>query len=67
MPRSDFTLLTIRLKNAETCDRNQARTGHANASTLLDIYSHALQSAQDQAAQTLCDVLLPSMPSTQSK
>lgn len=38
----------------------QARTGHAQASTLLNVYSHAIQSAQDKAAEALDEVLLQS-------
>ena len=37
----------------------QARTGHAQASTLLNVYSHAIQSAQERAAQAMSDMLLP--------
>jgi len=37
----------------------QARTGHAQASTLVNIYSHALKSAQEAASDALESVLLP--------
>lgn len=37
----------------------QARTGHAQASTLLNVYGHAIQSAQERAAQVMEDMLLP--------
>jgi len=39
----------------------QARTGHAQASTLLNVYAHAIKSAQDRAAQAMDDVLLPAL------
>lgn len=39
----------------------QARTGHAQASTLLNIYAHAFESAQESAATALDQVLLPSV------
>jgi Site-specific recombinase XerD len=37
----------------------QARTGHAQASTLVNIYSHAIKSAQEAASNALESVLLP--------
>ena len=39
----------------------QARTGHAQASTLLNVYGHAIQSAQERAAQVMEDMLLPAL------
>jgi integrase len=36
----------------------QSITGHSQASTLLNIYSHAIESAQLKAAQTIADTLL---------
>jgi integrase len=37
----------------------QARTGHAQASTLLNIYSHAIKRAEEAASNILGNVLLP--------
>jgi len=38
----------------------QARTGHAQASTLMNIYAHEIQTANEMAADTLDNILTPS-------
>jgi integrase len=37
----------------------QARTGHAQASTLTNIYAHSLKSAAEAASDALDDILTP--------
>jgi len=45
----------------------QARTGHSRASTLTDIYSHALKTADELASDTLNDILTPKVGSGKRK
>lgn len=54
------TFATLQITAGVALRTLQARTGHAQASTLLNTYSHAIQSAQDKAAEALEAVLLPS-------
>ena len=37
----------------------QARTGHAQASTLTNIYAHAIKTADELATEALDDMLSP--------
>jgi integrase len=37
----------------------QARTGHAQASTLTNIYAHSIKTAEEAAAETLDNILMP--------
>jgi integrase len=37
----------------------QARTGHSQASTLINTYSHAIKTADEMATQVLDDILMP--------
>ena len=53
------TFATLQITSGVDIRTLQARTGHAQASTLTDIYSHAIQSAQQAASDSLADVLLP--------
>ena len=52
------TFITLQIAAGVDIRTLQARSGHANASTLLNVYSHAIQSAQDKAAAALENVLL---------
>ena len=53
------TFITLQMAAGVDIRTLQARSGHAQASTLLNIYSHAIQSAQEKAAQALDRMLLP--------
>jgi integrase len=52
------TFATLQLGAGVDIRTLQARTGHSQASTLLNVYSHFLQSKQEKAAQAMDDVLL---------
>lgn len=53
------TFATLQITNGVDIRTLQSRTGHAQASTLVNIYSHAIESAQEAASETLERVLLP--------
>lgn len=53
------TFATLQISAGVDIRTLQARTGHAQASTLVNIYSHAIKSAQEAASDTLESVLLP--------
>ena len=53
------TFATLQIAAGVDIRTLQARTGHAQASTLVNIYSHALKSAQEAASDALESVLLP--------
>ena len=53
------TFATLQIAAGVDIRTLQARTGHSQASTLVNIYSHALQSAQEAASDVLESVLLP--------
>ena len=53
------TFITLQLASGVDIRTIQARSGHAQASTLLNVYSHAIQSAQERAAQAMDDILMP--------
>lgn len=53
------TFATLQIAAGVDIRTLQARTGHAQASTLVNIYSHAIKSAQEAASDTLESVLLP--------
>lgn len=53
------TFTTLQIAAGVDIQTLQARTGHAQASTLANIYSHAIKSAQEAASDTLENVLLP--------
>lgn len=53
------TFITLQIAAGVDVRTLQSRTGHTKASTLLDVYSHAVQSAQDKAAALLGDMLTP--------
>ncbi len=52
------TFITLQITAGVDIRTLQARTGHAQASTLLNVYSHSIKSAQEKAAQALDAVLL---------
>ena len=51
------TFATLQITAGVDVRTLQARTGHAQASTLVNIYSHVLRSAQKRAADTLENML----------
>ena len=61
------TFITLQITAGVDIRTLQARSGHAQASTLLNIYSHAIQSAQEKAAQAMDDVLFGSAQKTKIK
>ncbi|MFV0518494.1 MAG: tyrosine-type recombinase/integrase [Aminipila sp.] len=54
------TFATLQIASGVDVRTLQARTGHAQASTLLNTYSHALKSAEEAATKVLEDTLIPS-------
>lgn len=53
------TFTTLQITAGVDIRTLQARTGHAQASTLVNTYSHAIKSAQEAASKALEGVLLP--------
>jgi integrase len=53
------TFATLQISAGVDIRTLQARTGHAQASTLVNIYSHAIKSAQEAASDVLENLLLP--------
>lgn len=53
------TFTTLQLASGVDLRTLQSRTGHAQASTLLNIYSHLLKSADDSATEAINDSLTP--------
>lgn len=53
------TFATLQIAAGVDIRTLQARTGHAQASTLVNIYSHAIKSAQEAASDALENILLP--------
>ena len=53
------TFATLQITAGVDIRTLQARTGHAQASTLVNVYSHAIKSAQEAASDALENVLLP--------
>lgn len=53
------TFTTLQITAGVDMRTLQARTGHAQASTLVNTYSHAIKSSQKRAAAALEAVLLP--------
>jgi len=53
------TFATLQISAGVDIRTLQARTGHAQASTLVNIYSHAIKSAQEAASTVLDNILLP--------
>lgn len=52
------TFITLQITAGVDIRTLQARSGHAQASTLLNVYSHSIRSAQERAAQAMDEVLL---------
>lgn len=55
------TFATLQIAAGVDIRTLQARTGHAQASTLVNVYSHAIKSDQEAASDTLESVLLPAI------
>ena len=55
------TFATLQITAGVDLKTLQSRTGHKLASTLLNVYSHVIQHAQDKAAQAMSDSLLPAL------
>ena len=53
------TFVTLQIAAGVDIRTIQARTGHSQAATLLNVYSHAIQSAQDKAALAMDNMLMP--------
>ncbi len=53
------TFATLQITAGVDIRTLQARTGYAQASTLVNIYSHAIKSAQEAASDALGNILLP--------
>ena len=53
------TIVSLQLAAGVDLRRLQARTGHSQAPTLLNIYAHAIEIAQEVAANALETILLP--------
>jgi len=53
------TFATLQIAAGVDVRTLQARTGHAQASTLVNIYSHAIKSAQEAASDALESMLIP--------
>jgi len=54
------TFATLQITSGVDIRTLQARTGHAQASTLTNIYAHELRSAQEAASDALDSILTPS-------
>jgi len=53
------TFCTLQIASGVDIRTLQARSGHSRASTLTDIYTHALKTADERASDTLNDILTP--------
>lgn len=53
------TFATLQIMAGVNIRTLQARTGHAQASTLVNLYSHALKTADELASEALDDILTP--------
>lgn len=53
------TFCSLQIASGVNIRTVQARSGHSRASTLTDIYSHALKMADEMASETLNDILTP--------
>lgn len=60
------TFATLQIAAGVDIRTLQARTGHAQASTLVNIYSHAIKSAQEAASDALENILLPKTEKTEN-
>ncbi len=58
------TFATLQIAAGVDIRTLQARTGHAQASTLTDIYTHAIKSAEAAAAEVLDNILSPKKQAT---
>ena len=53
------TNITLQITHGVDIRTAAGRAGHSRSSTTLDMYSHAIKSADEHAAQTLNDILSP--------
>ena len=53
------TFATLQIMAGVNIRTVQARTGHAQASTLTDIYAHAIKTAEELATEALDNMLMP--------
>jgi integrase len=53
------TFCTLQIMAGVNIRTLQARSGHAQASTLVNIYSHAIKTADELATEELDDILTP--------
>ena len=53
------TFWTLLIANGVDIKTVSAKAGHSRTSTTLDIYTHAVKSADELASQVLDDVLTP--------
>lgn len=53
------TFATLQIMAGVNIRTIQARTGHSQASTLVNVYSHAIKTADEMASNALSDILLP--------
>jgi len=53
------TFSTLQIMSGVNIRTLQARTGHAQASTLTNIYAHAIKTADEMATEALDDMLTP--------
>ncbi len=53
------TFATLQISAGVSLRTLQARTGHAQASTLVNIYSHAIKAADEAATEALDNMLTP--------
>lgn len=60
------TFATLQIAAGVDLRTLQARTGHAQASTLVNIYSHAIKSAEEAASEALDNMLTPTSYRTHS-
>jgi len=53
------TFCSLQIASGVNIRTVQARSGHSRASTLTDIYTHAMKTADERASDTLDDILTP--------
>ena len=53
------TFITLQIANGTDIKTIQSMSGHATPMTLLNTYTHAIESAQEKAAQAMDNILLP--------
>ena len=61
------TFATLQIMAGVNIRTLQARTGHAQASTLVNIYSHSINTADELATEALDNILTPKKANSQKK